>query len=216
MVIEILNKNGLKTGRQIIFNDNFIEKNLNLRTKNHIIYLEIKSFLAAQRQGNHKTKVRSQVKGSNKKIQKQKGSGNARKGDIKNPLFVGGGRIFGPVKRKYNLKLNKTIKNIAIKILFSEKLINNKIKIIEDFIFKYISTKKIIQILRQINIFKQKILIITNKIDKNLDVSCRNLKHVQIINIRNGINSYDIAKAYYLIIKENSITYLENLLNKKC
>ncbi|MGX7591345.1 50S ribosomal protein L4 [Candidatus Karelsulcia muelleri] len=215
MVLEIFNKNGLKTGRKIIFNDNFIEKNLNRRTKNHIIYLEIKRFLAAKRQGSHKTKVRSQIKGSNKKIQKQKGSGNARKGDIKNPLFVGGGRIFGPVKRKYNLKLNKKIKKIALKILFYEKLINKKIKIIEDFLLKYISTKKIIKRLRQIKIFKQKILIITNNIDKNLYFSCRNLKHVKIINIRNGINSYDIAKAYYLIIKENSITYLEHMLNKK-
>jgi large subunit ribosomal protein L4 len=215
MVIEIFNKNGLKTGRKIIFNENFLEKNINRRTKNHLIYLEIKRFLAAQRQGSHKTKGRSQIKGSNKKIQNQKGSGNARKGDIKNPLFVGGGRIFGPVKRKYNLKLNKKMKKIAIKILIHEKLINKKIKIIEDFLLKYISTKKIIKLLRKINLFKKKILFVTNKIDKNLYFSCRNLKNVKIINIINGINSYDIAKAYYLIIKENSITYLENLLNKK-
>ncbi|MGX7590489.1 50S ribosomal protein L4 [Candidatus Karelsulcia muelleri] len=214
MVIEICNKNGLKTGRKIIFNENLLEQNINLRTKNHLIYLEIKRFLAAQRHGNHKAKGRSQIKGSNKKIQKQKGSGNARKGDIKNPLFVGGGRIFGPVKRKYNLKLNKKIKKIAIKILFYEKLRTKKIKIIEDFIFKYISTKKIIKILRQIKILKNQILILTNKIDKNLYFSCRNLKNVKIINLINGINSYDIAKAYYLIIKENSISYLENLLSK--
>ncbi|MGX7590059.1 50S ribosomal protein L4 [Candidatus Karelsulcia muelleri] len=215
MVLEIWNKNGLKTGRKIIFNENLLEKNINLITKNHIIYLELKRFLAAQRQGSHKTKGRSQIKGSNKKIQNQKGSGNARKGDIKNPLFVGGGRIFGPVKRKYNFKLNKKMKKIARTILFYEKLRNKKIKLIEDFILKYISTKQIIKILRKIQIFKTNILIITNKIEKNIDFSCRNLKHVKIINIRNGINSYDIAKASYLIIKENSVTDLENMLTKK-
>ncbi|MGX7591487.1 50S ribosomal protein L4 [Candidatus Karelsulcia muelleri] len=215
MVIEILNKNGLKTGRKIKFNYNFISNNINIKTKKHLIYLEIKRFLAAQRQGSHQTKGRSQIQGSNKKIQKQKGSGNARKGDIKNPLFVGGGRIFGPVKRKYNLKLNKKIKKIAIKTLFYSKFINKQIKIIEPFMLKTISSKTIKKILNKLNIFKKKLLIITNKIDKNLYFSSRNFKNVKIINIRNGINSYDIAKAYYLIIKENSIKYLENMLNKR-
>ncbi|MGX7591057.1 50S ribosomal protein L4 [Candidatus Karelsulcia muelleri] len=215
MVIEILNKNGLKTGRKIKFNYNFIYNNINIKTKNHLIYLEIKRFLAAQRQGSHQTKGRSQIQGSNKKIQKQKGSGNARKGDIKNPLFTGGGRIFGPVKRKYNLKLNKKIKKIALKILFYEKIINKKIKIIEPFMLKEISTNKLIKVLKGLKVFKKKILIITNKIDKNLYFSSRNFKNVKIINIINGINSYDIAKAYYLIIKENSIKYLENMLNKR-
>lgn len=214
MIIEILNKKGLKTGRKIKFNYNFIYNNINIKTKKHLIYLEIKRFLAAQRQGSHQTKGRSQIQGSNKKIQKQKGSGNARKGDIKNPLFVGGGRIFGPVKRKYNLKLNKKIKKLAIKILFYEKFINKKIKILESFPLKEISTKKIIKLLKVLNIFKKKILFITNKREKKLYFSSRNLKNVKIINIINGINSYDIAKAYYLIIKENSIKYLENLLNK--
>ncbi|MGX7592611.1 50S ribosomal protein L4 [Candidatus Karelsulcia muelleri] len=215
MVIEILNKNGLKTGRKIKFNYNFISNNINLKTKNHLIYLEIKRFLAAQRQGSHQTKGRSQIKGSNKKIQKQKGSGNARKGDIKNPLFVGGGRIFGPVKRKYNFKLNKKIKTIAIKTLFYYKFINKQIKIIEPFMLKTISSQQIKKLLNKLNIFKNKILIITNNRDKNLYFSSRNFKNVKIINIRNGINSYDIAKAYYLIIKENSIKYLENMLNKR-
>ncbi|MGX7591197.1 50S ribosomal protein L4 [Candidatus Karelsulcia muelleri] len=215
MVIEILNKNGLKTGRKIKLNYNFISNNINIKTKKHLIYLEIKRFLAAQRQGSHQTKGRSQIQGSNKKIQKQKGSGNARKGDIKNPLFVGGGRIFGPVKRKYNLKLNKKIKKIAIKILLYEKIINKKIKIIEPFVLKEISSNKLKKILKKLNILKNKILIISNKIDKNIYFSSRNFKNVKIINIRNGINSYDIAKAYYLIIKENSIKYLENMLNKR-
>ncbi|MGX7591631.1 50S ribosomal protein L4 [Candidatus Karelsulcia muelleri] len=215
MVIEILNPNGLPTGRKIKFNYNFLSNNINRKTKNHLIYLEIKRFLAAQRQGSHQTKGRSQIQGSNKKIQKQKGSGNARKGDIKNPLFIGGGRIFGPVKRKYNFKLNKKIKKIALKILFSEKILNKKIKIIEPFMLKEISTKKLRKVLKGLKVFKKKILIITNKIDKNLYFSSRNLKNVKIRNIINGINSYDIAKAYYLIIKENSIKYLENMLNKR-
>ncbi|MGX7590341.1 50S ribosomal protein L4 [Candidatus Karelsulcia muelleri] len=215
MVLEILNKNGLKTGRKIKFNYNFISNNINIKTKKHLIYLEIKRFLAAQRQGSHQTKGRSQIQGSNKKIQKQKGSGNARKGDIKNPLFVGGGRIFGPVKRKYNLKLNKKIKKIALKTLFYSKFLNKQIKIIEPFMLKTISSKTIRKILNKLNIFNKKILIITNKIDKNIYFSSRNFKNVKIINIRNGINSYDIAKAYYLIIKENSIKYLENMLNKR-
>ncbi|WP_204086335.1 50S ribosomal protein L4 [Candidatus Karelsulcia muelleri] len=215
MVIEIFNKNGLKTGRKIKWNYNLLDNNINIKTKNHLIYLEIKRFLAAQRQGSHKTKGRSQIQGSNKKIQKQKGSGNARKGDIKNPLFVGGGRIFGPVKRKYNLKLNKKIKKIAIKILLYEKIIQKKIKIIEPFILKEISSKKLKKILNKLNILKQKTLIISNKRDKNLYFSSRNFQNVKIINIRNGINSYDIAKAYYLIIKENAIKYLENMLNKR-
>ncbi|MGX7590911.1 50S ribosomal protein L4 [Candidatus Karelsulcia muelleri] len=215
MIIEILNKNGLKTGRKIKFNYNFISNNINIKTKKHLIYLEIKRFLAAQRQGSHQTKGRSQIQGSNKKIQKQKGSGNARKGNIKNPLFVGGGRIFGPVKRKYNFKLNKKIKKIALKSLFYYKLINKQIKIIEPFMLKTISSQRIKKILKKLNIFKKKILIISNNIDKNIYFSSRNFKNVKIINIRNGINSYDIAKAYYLIIKENSIKYLENMLNKR-
>ncbi|MGX7593449.1 50S ribosomal protein L4 [Candidatus Karelsulcia muelleri] len=215
MVIEILNKNGLKTGRQIKFNSNLIYNKINIKSKKHLIYLEIKRFLAAQRQGSHQTKGRSQIQGSNKKIQKQKGSGKARKGDIKNPLFVGGGRIFGPVKRKYKLKLNKKIKQIARNILFYEKIINKQIKIIDSFILKEISTKKLIKILTKLNIFKKHIGIITNQIDKKLYFASRNLKQVKILNIINGINSYDLAKAYYLIIKENSIKFLEKLLNNR-
>ncbi|MGX7592743.1 50S ribosomal protein L4 [Candidatus Karelsulcia muelleri] len=212
MVIDILNPNGLKTGRQIRCNYNLIANNIKRRTKNHIIYLEIKRFLAAQRQGSHQTKGRSQIQGSNKKIQNQKGSGNARKGDIKNPLFVGGGRIFGPVKRKYNFKLNKKLKKIALKMLVYDKLINKKVKIMANLNLKDISTKQLINILRTLKIWTSQILIITHQRDNHLYCSCRNLKNVQLINIRHGINSYDIAKAYYLIIQEKALTYLDNML----
>ncbi|WGH28134.1 MAG: 50S ribosomal protein L4 [Candidatus Shikimatogenerans bostrichidophilus] len=192
-----------------LINKNFIKKNINyfnkfylLKNKNHLIYLYIKSYLNSKRLGLSKNKCRSEVKGSTRKISKQKGTGNARKGDIKNPLFKGGGKIFGPIKRNYKIKINKKIYILVKKILISEKIINNKTYFIKDFYFLSHKTKYFIKYFNylkiNINNYK-KYLILTDKIYNKLLISSKNIKNVNI-NIIKQINLYKLLFSDYLIL----------------
>ncbi|XMD32948.1 MAG: 50S ribosomal protein L4 [Candidatus Karelsulcia muelleri] len=209
MKLNIINKNGFETGRFLkIKNDSLKEK------KNHIIYLEIKRYFSAQRQGTKKSKERSEITGSTKKIQRQKGSGNARKGNIKNPLFRSGGRIFGPKPKKFNFKLNKLFKVLAKKLLISFKIQKNKVKILEDFFLKKKKTFLIKKLITTLNLEKKKLLIIinNNKKDKNFFIASRNLKLLNVISIEE-LNIFYLANYDYLIFFESVFKKLFKLFN---
>ncbi|WP_110480282.1 50S ribosomal protein L4 [Candidatus Karelsulcia muelleri] len=209
MKLNILNKNGFETGRFLkIKNDSLKEK------KNNIIYLEIKRYFSAQRQGTNKSKERSEITGSTKKIQRQKGSGNARKGNIKNPLFRSGGRIFGPKPKKFNFKLNKLLKVLAKKLLIYFKIKKNKVKILEDFFLKKKKTFLIKKLITTLNLEKKKLLIIinnnNNKKDKNFFIASRNLKLLNVISIEE-LNIFYLANSDYLIFFESVFKKLFNI-----
>ncbi|WGH26110.1 MAG: 50S ribosomal protein L4 [Candidatus Shikimatogenerans bostrichidophilus] len=190
----------------------------NIKNKDHIIYLYIKSYLNNKRKNNSKTKERSEVKGSTRKINKQKGTGNSRKGDIKNPLFRGGGRVFGPKKRNYKLKINKKIYKIVKKILISNKILNNKVFFIKNFYFLSHKTKYFIKYFNFLNIKiinNKKYLIITDRIYEKLLISSKNIKNVNINNI-NQINLYKFLFSDYIIFIGNDIDkYIINIIKKK-
>ncbi|AHL31313.1 50S ribosomal protein L4 [Candidatus Karelsulcia muelleri] len=211
MKLNILNKNGLETGRFLkIKNDSLKEK------KNHIIYLEIKRYFSAQRQGTNKSKERSEITGSTKKIQRQKGSGNARKGNIKNPIFRSGGRIFGPKPKQFNFKLNKIFKVLAKKLLIYFKIKKNKVKILEDFFLKKKKTFLIKKLITTLNLENKKLLIIinNNKKDKNFFIASRNLKLLNVISIEE-FNIFYLANSDYLILFESVFKKLFKLFNIK-
>ncbi|WP_110474479.1 50S ribosomal protein L4 [Candidatus Karelsulcia muelleri] len=210
MKLNIINKNGFETGRFLkIKNDSLKEK------KNHIIYLEIKRYFSAQRQGTKKSKERSEITGSTKKIQRQKGSGNARKGNIKNPLFRSGGRIFGPKPKKFNFKLNKLFKVLAKKLLIYFKIQKNKVKILEDFFLKKKKTFLIKKLITTLNLEKKKLLIIINKNKKkNFFIASRNLKLLNVISIEE-LNIFYLANYDYLIFFESVFKKLLKLFNIK-
>lgn len=206
MEIEIFNINGINTGRSILLNHSIFGATPN----EHIVYLEIKRFLASQRQGSHKSKERGDISGSTRKLQRQKGTGNARKGSINSPLLRGGARVFGPRPRKYNFKLNKHVKKISKCSILSYKLKNNYLKIIEDFSLDIPKTKYLISILKSLNLFYKKTIIITEKLNKSLYLSSRNLNFIKVITI-NELNSYILLKYNYVVFLESSI----NLINKE-
>lgn len=199
MKLTIFNNNGIKTGRCLKFKKNLLKKE-----NNNIIYLEIKRFLFSQRQGTNKSKERSEITGSTRKIQRQKGSGNARKGDIKNPIFRSGGRIFGPKPRNYNFKLNKNLKRRVIKDIINFKLKIKNIKILEDFDDKIIKTKLGFNLIKKLDINNKKILMIYDKKKKKFFLSYKNLKLIKILSI-NELNSFNLANADYLIFFESAI-----------
>ncbi|MDH3004935.1 MAG: 50S ribosomal protein L4 [Candidatus Shikimatogenerans sp. JK-2022] len=186
-----------------------------IKNKNHIIYLYIKSYLKSKRLGNSKTKERSEIKGSTRKILKQKGTGNSRKGDIKNPIFKGGGRVFGPKKRNYKIKINKNVKILAKKIILSKKIIENKVIIIKKLILKSFKTKNIINFFNKKKIdIKKKNLIIIQEENKNLFFSTKNLKNIKINNFLN-INYFQVLYSDYIILIGKDIEKLiVDFLNK--
>ncbi|WP_259292712.1 50S ribosomal protein L4 [Candidatus Karelsulcia muelleri] len=199
MKITIFNNSGLETGRYLKVNNCFLKKE-----NNNILFLDIKRYLSDQRQGTNKSKERSEITGSTKKIQRQKGSGNARKGDIKNPIFRSGGRIFGPKPRNFNIKINNKSKFLAQKTILNFKLRTNKIKVIEDFKMNIIKTKLVLKIFKRLNFNLKKSLIIYNKRNDILFFSSRNFKFTNILSI-NELNSYELANSDYLVFFESAI-----------
>ncbi|WP_259286408.1 50S ribosomal protein L4 [Candidatus Karelsulcia muelleri] len=199
MKITIFNNSGIETGRYLKVNNFFLKKE-----NNNILFLDIKRYLSDQRQGTNKSKERSEITGSTKKIQRQKGSGNARKGDIKNPIFRSGGRIFGPKPRNFNIKINNKSKFLAQKTILNFKLRTNKIKVIEDFKINIIKTKLVLKIFKRLNFDFKKSLIIYNKRNDIFFFSSRNLKFTKILSI-NELNSYELANSDYLVFFESAI-----------
>lgn len=170
----------------------------------HAIYLDVKQYLAAQRSGTHKTKGRSEVKGSRRKLRKQKGSGAARVGDIKNPLFRGGGRVFGPEPRSYAFKVNKKVKRIARKSALTHKAKTKNIIVLEDFNFKQVSTSQYVDFLSNFDLLDNKTVLVLAESNKNIFLSSRNLKRARVV-LASELNTYDVMNANKLMLMESSI-----------
>ncbi len=200
---------GKKTSKKIKL-DNSI---FGLEPNTHAIYLDVKSHLANKRQGTHKTKQRADIKGSTRKIKKQKGTGTARAGSIKNPLFRGGGRIFGPTPRDYSQKVNKKVKRLARKSALSIKAKEKSIFIIEDFQMEKPSTKEFIKMLSALGLAGKKNLLVLEELNKNVYLSSRNLKNSNVV-INSELNTYGISNANNLIISEGAVPKIESLLNR--
>jgi len=202
MELTVYNTNGNKTDRSVQLNDAVF----GIEPNDHAIYLDVKQYLANQRQGTHKAKERSEVSGSTKKLKKQKGTGGARAGDINSPVFVGGGRVFGPRPRDYSFKLNKKLKRLARKSALSYKAKENNILVVEDFQFDTPKTKNFIEILNNFKIFEKKTLLVLFESNKSVYLSSRNLGRVKVVNVTD-LNTYDILNA-------NNIMFLESSINE--
>lgn len=209
MELVVLNTSGKETGRKVEFDESVF----GIEPKQHAVYLEVKQYLAAQRQGTHKSKERSEITGSTKKLRKQKGSGGARYGDIKNPLFKGGGRVFGPKPRDYRFKLNKALKRLAKKSVLSQKMKDNSIMVLEDVSMDAPRTKDFITILDALALNGKKSLFILPEANKNLYLSSRNLAKTKVANY-NEISSYDLVNAGEIIFFEGAIEKFQENLKK--
>ena len=201
--------NGKKTSKKIKLDISVF----GVEPNNHAIYLDVKSYLANKRQGTHKTKQRADIKGSTRKIKKQKGTGTARAGSIKNPLFRGGGRIFGPTPRDYSQKVNKKVKRLARKSALSIKAKEKSIFIVEDFQMEKPSTKEFIKMLSALGLAGKKNLLVLEELNKNVYLSSRNLKNSNVV-INSELNTYGISNANNLIISERAVPKIESLLNR--
>ncbi|WP_185872602.1 50S ribosomal protein L4 [Blattabacterium cuenoti] len=210
MKLNVLNKNGNITDKKIDFKDLIFST----KSYDHCIYLEIKRYLSAQRQGTHDSKNRSKIIGSNRKLHKQKGLGGSRKGSIKNPIFRGGGRIFGPIPRKYIKKTNKITKHLVRQYILEYKLKTNTVFVIEDITLTNPSTKTLVKILTTLKLNNKKSLLIINDKNKNLYLSSRNLTNFKLLSI-NDLNSYLLLKYYYIIFTESSLINVFNFFKKK-
>jgi large subunit ribosomal protein L4 len=199
-----------KTSKKI----NLPENVFGIEPNDHAIYLDVKSYLANQRQGTHKSKQRNEISGSSKKLKKQKGTGGARAGNIKNPQFKGGGRVFGPTPRDYSFKLNKKVKDLARKSALSYKAKDNSIAILEDFSFESAKTKQYVSMLNALSLGDKKTLLVLPEVSKNVVLSGRNIQNTKITTA-DKINTYDVMHADSVIFVESSINKVENLLNKQ-
>ena len=204
MELSIFNVKGEDTGRKISLN----EAVFGIEPNDHAIYLDTKQFLANQRQGTHKAKERGEIAGSTRKIKRQKGTGGARAGSIKNPLFRGGGRIFGPKPRYYGFKLNKKVKELARKSALSYKASSNNIIVLEDFSFEAPKTKEFIKMGDNLNISNKKSLIVLPEQNKNIYLSSRNVQGVEVVTAKE-LNTYGIMRASTLVLVESAVDVLQ-------
>tara|TARA_B110000196_G_scaffold284019_1_gene266288 strand:- start:1111 stop:1740 length:630 start_codon:yes stop_codon:yes gene_type:complete len=209
MKLSIYNTEGKETSKSISLSKDIF----GIEPNDHAIYLDVKHYLAAQRQGTHKSKERSDVAGSRRKIRKQKGSGAARVGDIKNPLFRGGGRVFGPRPRNYDFKLNKKVKVLARKSAFSKLAIDKNIIVLEDFAMDAPSTKGYANILDNLDQANNKTLLVLADSNKNILLSSRNLKRAKVVNV-SSLTTYDLMNANKIMFVESSIKEIEKNYKK--
>lgn len=207
MDIAIIKYSGEKTGRKV----NLSSEVFGIEPNDHAIWLDVKSYLANQRQGTHKSKQRNEITGSSKKIKKQKGTGGARAGNIKNPQFKGGGRVFGPAPREYSFKLNKKVKDLARKSALTYKAKDNSIAIIEDFNFEAPKTKQYVNMLKSLGLDSQKTLLVIPESNRNIASSGRNIENTKVITA-SQINTYDVINADKLILVESSVGKIDTLL----
>jgi large subunit ribosomal protein L4 len=207
MDFAVVKQSGEKTGRNISLSAEVF----GIEPNDHAIWLDVKSTLANQRQGTHKSKQRNEISGSSKKIKKQKGTGGARAGNIKNPQFKGGGRIFGPAPRDYSFKLNKKVKDLARRSALSYKAKDQQISIIEDFTFNAPKTKQYSSLLKSLSLADKKTLLVLAEANKSVALAGRNIPNTKIITA-SQINTYDVVNADQLILLEGSLTKIDNLL----
>ena len=205
MELKVLNKEGKETGRTVTLPESVF----GIKPNDHAIYLDVKLYLANQRQGTHKAKERSEVSGSTRKIKKQKGPGGARAGALRSPLFVGGGRVFGPRPRNYSFKLNKKLRQLARYSALSYKALENGIIVVEDFTFETPKTKDYVAFKNNLNIAEGvRSLLVLPDVDKNIYLSARNLQKTELISARD-INTYGVLKAKTLVIFESALKQFE-------
>nr|NQU94536.1 50S ribosomal protein L4 [Bacteroidota bacterium] len=206
MELTVYKINGEKTDRTV----NLDESIFGVSPNDHAIYLDVKQILANKRQGTHKAKERGEVAGSTRKIKRQKGTGTARAGDIKNPIFRGGGRTFGPRPRDYSFKLNKKLKRLARKSALSYKAAENKITVIEDFTFETPKTKNFVEVMKSFELTGTKTLLVMRGTDQNVYLSARNVEEVLYLNSK-SINTYDVMKAKQILIVESSLEDINDM-----
>jgi large subunit ribosomal protein L4 len=209
MEVKVLDINGKETGRKVNLDDTVFA----IEPNKHAVYLDVKQYLANQRQGTHKAKERAEVAGSTRKIKKQKGTGTARAGSKKSPLFKGGGTVFGPRPRSYSFKLNKNLKRLARKSAFSLKAQESNIVVVEDFTFDTPNTKKFINVLSSLGLENKKSLFILGDANKNVYLSSRNLKTTSVVT-SSELSTYAILNAKSLVLLEGSIETIEANLSK--
>ena len=209
MEVKVLNISGKETGAKVQLSDAIF----GIEPNDHAIYLDVKQFLANQRQGTHKTKQRNEIAGSTRKLYKQKGTGGARAGGIKSPLFNGGGRVFGPQPRDYSFKLNKKLKVLARKSALSYKAKDNNIVVLEDFSFDAVKTKSYVQLVADLKVSDVKTLLVLAAADNNVYLSSRNLKKSKVITA-DQLNTYDVLNAGTLLLTAGAVKTLEEALAK--
>ena len=208
MELNILNKNGEDTGRTVTLNDTVF----GIKPNDHAIYLDVKQHLANKRQGTHKSKERGEVAGSTRKLIRQKGSGGARRGSVKSPVLVGGGRIFGPKPRDYSFKLNKKVKALARKSALSYKAKDNSIIVVEDFSFEAPKTQDFVSMLKDLKVDQGKALLVLPVKNDFIYLSARNLQKADVITT-SGLNTYRIMDTASLVLTESSLEMIEQTLN---
>jgi len=206
MEVAVYNLSGAITDRKIKLDDAIF----GIEPNDHAIYLDVKQFMANRRQGTHSSKEKSQLTGSTRKLKKQKGTGGARAGSIKSPLFKGGARVFGPHPRDYDFKLNKKLKKLARKSALSYKVKDDSIMVVEDFTFETPKTKNFTELLKNFKTEGKKILLVTSSVDMNVLLSSRNLAKVKVIQA-SDLNTYEILDAGRLLLTESSVKEIESI-----
>lgn len=209
MEVSVLNIKGQQTGRKVTLSDAIFA----IEPNDHVIYLDVKQYLANQRQGTAKSKERSEVSGSTRKLIRQKGGGGARRGDINSPVLVGGGRVFGPKPRDYGFKLNKKVKLLARKSALAYKAQEEAIVVVEDFNLDAPKTKEFVTILNNLEIAGKKVLLLLPSVDKNVYLSARNLQKTKVMTA-SDVNTYRVMDADVLVVTENALQLVEQTLTK--
>ena len=209
MEVSVLNINGQETGRKVVLNDAIF----GFEPNDHVLYLDVKQYLANQRQGTAKSKERSEMSGSTRKLGRQKGGGGARRGDINSPVLVGGARVFGPKPRDYSFKLNKKVKVLARKSALSYKAKENAIIVVEDFEMAAPKTKEYVNIVKNLQLGERKSLLLLPNVNKNVYLSARNLQRSEVMTA-SALNAYKVLNADVLVITEKSLEAIDGILNK--
>ena len=209
MELSVLDKNGKETGKKIALNDAIYA----IEPNDHVLWLDVKLYLANQRQGTHKTKERSEMSGSTRKLIRQKGGGGARRGDINSPVLVGGARVFGPKPRDYGFKLNKKVRVLARKSALAAKAKENQILVVEDLSFDSPKTKDFVALAKNLQVADKKILLVLPDQNKNVYLSARNLERVKVVKA-SDLNTYSILNCTSLVLAESSVAIIDNLLLK--
>ena len=209
MEVSVLNIKGEDTGKKVVLNDAVF----GIEPNDHAIYLDVKQIMANKRQGTHKSKERSEISGSTKKLGRQKGGGGARRGDINSPVLVGGGRVFGPVPRDYNFKLNKKVKQLARRSALTYKAQAGNIVVVEDFTFEAPKTKKFIEIANNLQVLGKKSLFVLPEANKVVYLSARNIQRTELA-IASAINTYQVLNADVMVVTENALKAVEEVLTK--
>ena len=209
MEVSVLNINGQETGRKVSLNESIF----GIEPNDHVLYLDVKQYLANHRHGTAKAKERSEVSGSTRKLGRQKGGGGARRGDINSPVLVGGGRVFGPKPRDYRFKLNKKVKVLARKSALAYKAQENAVIVVEDFNFEAPKTKDFVNITKNLKVEGKKTLLVLPEVDKNVYLSARNLQRAEVMTA-NTINAYKVLNAEVLVVTEKSLQTIDQILTK--